>query len=64
MNYHKSREGTALPEYILIAVLFALTLGLAIFQMSPDVITTYFEKSVDENATISGGNLKMTVMGE
>ncbi len=64
MKFHKSRKGTALPEYILIATLFALTLGLALFQTAPDLLRTYFEKSTDENATINGGDLKLTVMGE
>jgi len=64
LNYHKNRSGSALPEYVIIAVAFALTVGIALFQMAPDVLRTYFEKSTDEDATISGGTLKMTVMGE
>lgn len=59
------KKGTALPEYMLIAALFAVTLGLAIFQMSPDLFRTYFEKSISNSATTDGnGRLTLPVMGE
>ncbi len=58
------KKGAALPEYALIAVLFAVTLGIAVFQLSPGVLKTFFIKSVSEKATTSNGNFEMKTLGE
>jgi len=51
-------------EYILIAALFAVTAGIAVFQLSPDLLRKFFERSIDDTATTSGGTLQMKTLGE
>ncbi len=59
------KKGIAVAEYALIAVLFALILGIAIFQISPGVLKTYFIKSIDTTSTeVINGKLKLKTMGE
>lgn len=58
------RKGVALPEYAFIAILFALTLGIALFQIGPDVVKDYFIRSMDEGAAVTSGKLKIKPIGE
>lgn len=66
INMYKfsKKKGLALFEYFIIAAFFALALALTVFQNSPDILRKYFEKSIDNNATTTGGTLTMKVMGE
>ena len=65
MNKFSNKKGMAAFEYFLIAAVFALTLGIAIFQMSPDLLRSYFENSVSGGVTTStDGTLTIGVMGE
>ena len=64
-NKFFKRKGSALFDYALVLILFALPIGLTIFEMSPDILKTYFEKSVDNHAvTADDGTLTMKTMGE
>ncbi len=65
MKKFHGKKGINAAEYVLIAVLFAVFLGIAIFQMSPDVLRKFFVNSVKPS---SGGNdlgtLQLQTMGE
>lgn len=63
INFY-NKKGVAVPEYALIAILFAVVLGIAVFQVSPDVLKKFFVRSVDENAVVNDGKLQMKTLGE
>lgn len=64
MLKNSKRKGNAIIEYCLIACIVAM----AFFWLGPrlnPLIKTYFEKSVDNNATTAtNGTLTMKTMGE
>ena len=57
------KNGQTVVEYVLIASLVSITVGLALFQLNPNLFRNYFKASVSSsNATIDN-NGQMTLKG-
>jgi hypothetical protein len=64
MSIFFRKKANAIVEYAIILAFFAFSLGLTILWMTPGPMKRYFEKSIDNSTTSSGGKITMKVMGE
>lgn len=62
MNKRLKQKGVAISEYVLIAVLFAVTLGIAVHQIGPEVLRNYFINT--SGGAYNDGTLTVQPMGE
>ena len=62
--FQKQKRKGAAVDYVLVAVLFAMVAGIAVFQLSPDLLRKFFEKTIDDSTTTTGGTLQMKTLGE
>lgn len=57
------RKGTALMDYVLSAVAFALVVGVSIVYLDPNLITSYFQYALGFSEK-NGAQIQLRVLGE
>jgi hypothetical protein len=57
------KNGTALMDYVLSAILVGLVAGTAVFQLNPQLLKTYFINSLGKTEQ-HGSQFQMKVLGE
>lgn len=64
MKNFPKRKGSALADYIMITVFFAMALAAISFQMNPQLLIRYFSNSTGGDTTVGGDTITLPVMGE
>jgi hypothetical protein len=63
-GYKKAQQrGTALMDYALSAILFALVVGVTVFQLNPSLLKNYFKHSLGHTVQ-NGSQFQMKTLGE
>jgi hypothetical protein len=57
------RKGTALFDYVMSALVFALVVGVSIMQINPNVITSFFQYALGFSER-DGAQIQLRVLGE
>ena len=63
MTKFSKKKGLAIVEYALIAALFAMTLGIAVYSVSPGALRSFFIWSAGDSTSLNNGTLKMNSLG-
>ncbi|NLF82690.1 MAG: hypothetical protein GX568_01735 [Candidatus Gastranaerophilales bacterium] len=57
------RKGTALMDYVLTAVVFAMVVGVSIAQLKPELLMNYFKYAMGFSEK-NGSQIQLKVLGE